>query len=391
MITRQALFTLHKYLDQFPVTALIGPRQVGKTTLAITLMEERPCLYLDLENYNDLAKLDDPLAFFSMHQDKLIILDEIQRKPELFAPLRGIIDARRRLNKKTSQFLILGSASVELLRQSSESLAGRIVYLEMTPFTLIEVMNSGYTSNQLWLRGGFPDSLIASNDMQSMIWRQMFIRSYIERDIPFFNPRLPSETLYRLWQMIAHQQGGLLNASQLALSLSVASPTVDRYIDLLVDLFLVRRLKPWSGNTKKRLVKSPKLYVRDSGILHALLNISTIDILFGHPVVGTSFEGYIIDNILSQLPLGMEAYFYRTARGAELDLYVIGAKTYAIEIKRSLQHNLSRGFHAACLELKPDYKFLIYDGVDTFTMQHDVIATNLTQFIQQLTKSGEIQ
>lgn len=276
----------------------------------------------------------------------------------------------------------MGSASVELLRQSSESLAGRIVYIEMGPFTLNEV--GVEHSSDLWLRGGYPDSYLADSEKQSLLWRQMFIKTYLERDILFFNPRYPSETLYRLWKMIAHSQGGLYNASQLALSLSISSPTVNQYVDLLVDLFLVRRLLPWFENTGKRLVKSPKLYVRDSGILHALLNITDRDTLLGHPNVGVSFEGYVIDNLLSQLPCGAEAFFYRTIRGAELDLYIRGlhGKTYAIEIKKSLNQKLSRGFYSACEDLKPDYKYVIYDGQEQFPLVDNVTACNMVTFIE---------
>lgn len=382
MIARYYFSLVQERLRQFPIVALVGPRQVGKTTLATMLGANCASLYLDLENYNDLAKLDDPIAFLSAHQDKLIVLDEIQRKPELFVSLRGLVDQAKRTGRKTGQFLILGSASVELLRQSSESLAGRIVYIEMGPFTLNEVGIEH--SSDLWLRGGYPDSYLADSEEQSLLWRQMFIKTYLERDILFFNPRYPSETLYRLWKMIAHSQGGLYNASQLALSLSISSPTVNQYIDLLVDLFLVRRLLPWFENTGKRLVKSPKLYVRDSGILHALLNITDRDTLLGHPNVGVSFEGYVIDNLLSQLPWGAEAFFYRTIRGAELDLYIRGlhGKSYAIEIKKSLNQKLSRGFYSACEDLKPDYKYVIYDGDEIFPLVNNVTACNMVTFIK---------
>src|SRR3990167_2256588 len=384
MLKRNDANILKERLTQFPVVALIGPRQVGKTTLAKTLLAQRPCLYLDLENYNDVAMLSDPIQFLSMNIDKLIILDEIQRKPDLFVSLRGIVDEAKQNGRKVGQFLILGSASGELLRQSSESLAGRIAYIEMAPLTIDEVRKGN--NNTLWLRGGYPDSFLAGSDEHSLLWRQMFIKTYLERDIPFFNPRFPTETLHRLWTMIAHQQGGLYNASQFAANLSISSPTIERYVGLLTDLFLIRRLAPWFLNTNKRLVKSSKLYIRDSGILHALLNIINLNALFGHPVLGASFEGYVIDNLLAHLPIGAEAYFYRTIRGAELDLYIrnLHGQSYAIEIKRSLNQTLSRGFYSACEDLKPEHKYPIYEGEKTFPLQHGVTAIGLVEFIRMI-------
>lgn len=382
MIKRKNYEEVINQLKNFPVVALLGPRQVGKTTLALSIVQTQSALYLDLENYQDLMKLDDPIAFLSMHQDKLIILDEIQRKPELFVSLRSLVDKNRQNNRPVGQFLILGSASMDLLKQSSESLAGRICYIEMSPITINEITFEE-TIQRLWLRGGFPDSLLASTDMASMTWRQMFIKTYLERDIPFFNQKIPTETLRRLWIMIAHHQGSLLNASQFAASLGISSPTVNRYIDLLVDLFLVRRLLPWYINTGKRLVKSPKLYIRDSGLLHALLNLSNLDQLLSYPIVGYSWEGFVIDNIVNQLPIGTEAYFYRTIRGAELDLYLrcVNNQTIAVEIKRSLNQKLSRGFFSACEELQPTYKIMIYDGVEKFPMSNGVIAMSLHHFL----------
>lgn len=383
MIKRRDYDIVMERLMQFPVVALLGPRQVGKTTLALSIAQSQSALYLDLENYQDLIKLDDPIAFLSLHQNKLIILDEIQRKADLFVSLRSLVDKGRQSGRPVAQFLLLGSASMELLKQSSESLAGRICYIEMSPI-MVNELDSVNMLPHLWLRGGFPDSLLATTDAGSMIWRQMFIKTYLERDIPFFNPRIPSETLRRLWIMIAHHQSGLFNASQFAMALGISAPTVHRYVDLLVDLFLIRRLQPWYDNTRKRLIKSPKLYIRDSGLLHALLNISNVEQLLCHAVAGYSWEGFVIDNILNQLPLGAEAYFYRTIRGAELDLYLTGVnhQSIAIEIKRSLNQKVSRGFFSACEELEPDKKIIIYDGVDMFPMSHGVTAMTLKHFLE---------
>jgi len=254
----------------------MGPRQVGKTTIALNISENIPSIYLDLENTLDLERVRDITAFHEENREKLIILDEVQRKPEMFASLRGIIDKERRKGNKAGQFLFLGSASIDLLQQSSESLAGRIAYLELHGIDVLEytAQNSGLLI-QLWLRGGFPESLLAASDQDSLEWRRDFIKTYLERDIPQLGPRIPAQTLDRFWTMLAHNQGGVMNAAQLARNLEVSAVTVGRYLDLMVDLLLVRRLQPWTFNVGKRLIRAPKVYVRDSGITHALLNIST--------------------------------------------------------------------------------------------------------------------
>lgn len=380
MIKRRYLQVVEEKLQNFPVVSLLGARQIGKTTLAQMIAAKRPSVYLDLENYQDLAKLENPIAYFELHADKLIILDEVQRKPELFAVLRGLIDKGRRSGHKHGQFLVLGSASLELLRQSSESLAGRIVYVEMSSISVTEIKNDRNSIQNLWLRGGFPDSLLAKSESISMEWRQAFIKTYLERDIPqFVSPRFPAETLRRLWTMLAHLHGTQLNVSRIATSLGVSGQTVARYIDLLVDLFLVRRLMPWHNNLGKRLVRSPKIYVRDSGILHALLNISNIDNLFCHPVMGASWEGFAIDNLLSFLPVGTEYYFYGTARGAEVDLVIKhpAGELLAIEIKHSLTPKISRGFYEVCKDIKPTQRYVVYDGDEKFSLGNDIYATNL--------------
>ncbi len=307
--------------------ALIGPRQVGKTTLALEVAKPRGAIYLDLENSEDRARLASPALYFESTEDKLVILDEIHRMPELFQTLRGVIDKGRRKKKGKGRFLILGSASMDLLRQSGESLAGRIAYIDMTPLTAMEVEDASTARQNLWLRGGFPDSYLTESDPASLALRKDFIRTYLERDIPMFGPRLPAEALQRLWTMLAHRQGSMLNASELARSLQVSTQSVTRYIDLLVDLLLVRRLPPYRANLGKRLAKSPKVYVRDSGLLHALLNIDSMNNLLRHPVVGTSWEGFVIETLLSFLPWLSTALFYRAAVGAEIDLILEHADT----------------------------------------------------------------
>ena len=340
MIRRNALQDVRTALGRQAAVALIGPRQVGKTTLALEIAEETGAVYLDLEAGADRAKLADPVLYLRQYEDRLVILDEIHRVPELFQELRGLIDAGRRRGRRTGRFLMLGSASIDLLRQSGESLAGRIEYVELGPLNVLEIDAGMKAATTLWVRGGFPDSFLAASDADSLAFRENFIRTYLERDVPLFGGRIPAETLGRLWTMLAHAQGAPLNASKLASSLAVSVPTVIRYIDLLADLLLVRRLPPFHANTGKRLVKSPKTYVRDSGIVHALLGIGDFDALAGHPVAGPSFEGFAIENILAACPPRTTAGFYRTAAGAEIDLVLDlpGRKgRWAVEIKRGLE------------------------------------------------------
>ncbi|MEM8568844.1 MAG: ATP-binding protein [Bacteroidota bacterium] len=384
MLNRKTLDKVIQKLQSISCVGLIGPRQVGKTTLAIEISEILPSIYLDLENPLDEAKLEDAVSFFQSNAAKLIILDEIQRKPEIFPILRGIIDKNRRDGRKNGQFLVLGSASVDLLRQSSESLAGRIHYIEMPA-----ILASEYEDiNTLWFRGGFPDSLLTADDAKSLDWRQGFISTYLERDVPFFAPRVPSTSVRRLWTMLAHYHGTFLNASTLASSLSVSNNTVTRYIDLMDDLFLVYRLQPWFSNIKKRLIKAPKVYVRDSGVLHALLNIPTRDSLLSHPVIGTSWEGFVIENIKGSLPKGSELFHYRASGGSEIDLIIQHAngKTIAVEIKRSSIPKVARGFYEAGKEVQPDEKYVIYQGIDSFYLPNDVLAIGLKDFIQEIEK-----
>jgi predicted AAA+ superfamily ATPase len=344
--------------------ALLGPRQVGKTTLAHAVADHTRALYLDLEARADREKLSDPALFLRAYEDRLVILDEIHRVPELFQALRGLIDEGRRHGRRYGRFLMLGSASIDLLRQSGESLAGRIAYIDMGPLDVLEAGQDEAGRQALWLRGGFPDSFLARSDAESLMLRDDFIRTYLERDVSQFGPRIPAETLERLWTMLAHGQGTLLNASRLAGGLSVKAPTVVRYIDLLVDLLLVRRLPPFHANTGKRLVKSPKVYVRDSGILHALLGIKDLNALAGHPVVGTSWEGFVVENLLGAAPERTLASFYRTSAGAEIDLVLDlpSGERWAIEIKRGLSAKPEKGFHLACEDLQPARRFVVYSG-----------------------------
>ncbi|MGV0951917.1 MAG: ATP-binding protein [Azonexus sp.] len=386
MISRHARLQVETALARQAAVALIGPRQVGKTTLALDIAADRPAIYLDLEASADREKLSDPVLFLGRHADKLVILDEIHRMPALFEALRGIIDSGRRTGQRTGRFLILGSAAIDLLRQSGESLAGRIEYVDLTPFCAIE-LDGDDALHRLWVRGGFPESFLSASDADSFQTRRSFIRTYLERDVPMFGPRIPAETLERLWSMLAHNQGTLLNASRLASGLAVSAPTVTSYIGLLVDLLLVRRLSPFHANVGKRLVKSPKTYVRDSGLVHALLGIETYDELLGHPVVGPSWEGFVIENLLAAAPNRTRASFYRTARGAEIDLLLeLGGRhgTWAIEIKRGLAAKAEKGFYIAVEDLQPARAFLVYSGMERYPKGDGVEAISVRELAEEL-------
>jgi len=384
MIKRRIHDKLDESIDHSPAVGLLGPRQVGKTTLALEMGATRPSLYLDLESPTDRAKLADAGRYLAEHEDKLVILDEVHRAPEIFQILRGLIDQGRRRGKVGGRFLLLGSASVELLKQSGESLAGRISYLELTPFDATEV--DGERMDRLWIRGGFPASFLAANDRISLDWREDFIRTYLERDVPQFGSRIPAETLRRFWTMLAHHQAGMHNAATLAQGLGVDGKTVARYLDLLVDLLLVRRLPPWHRNVGKRLVKSPKVFVRDSGLVHALLGLGNKEQLLGHPVVGPSWESFVLETLLVLAPRGTEANFYRTAAGAEIDLVLTlpGGKLWAVEIKRSSAPKLERGFHLACADLKPARRFVVYPGADRFPLDAETEVLGLAELGKRL-------
>ena len=359
---------LRDRLRHVPAVVLLGPRQVGKTTLALEIGAEAPSIYLDLEDENDRARLADPNRYFADHERELVILDEVHRVPELFQQLRGIIDRGRRSGKENGRFLLLGSAAMDLLKQSGESLAGRISFLELGPFDVLEV--GAAARDLLWVRGGFPRSFLAESDVESLQWRRDFIRTYLERDVAQFRPRIPSETLRRLWTMLAHNQSQLLNSNVLAQSLGVDNKSVARYLDLLVDLLLVRRLPPWHSNAGKRLVKAPKVYVRDSGIAHALLGIRDKEALLGHPVAGQTWESFVTETLIGAAPEGTEAHFYRTSNGTEIDLLLTlpNGDLWAIEIKRTSAPRVERGFYFACEDLKPQRRFVVYAGTESFPL-----------------------
>ena len=317
-----------------------------------------------------------------------MILDEVHHAPELFQALRGLIDRGRRKGKKAGRFLLLGSASIDLLQQSGESLAGRIFYLELAPLDALEIPTSELET--LWTRGGFPSSYLASTDAISFRWRQDFIRTYLERDILQFGPRLPAETLRCLWTMLAHNQSELLNTANLARALAIDAKTVARYLYLLVDLLLVRRLQPWHSSEGKRLVKTPKVYVRDSCIVHALLRLPSHEELLGHPVAGGSWEGFVIECLLAAVPEGTEPNFYRTSAGAEIDLLLTlpGNELWAVEIKRGSAPKLSRGFHQACHDLNPARRFFVYGGTERFPLSPDTDAIGLSELATLLSAVG---
>jgi predicted AAA+ superfamily ATPase len=377
MIKRLITPKIEQSLLEQAAVAIIGPRQVGKTTLAREIAESRPgSLYLDLEAREDREKLAEPALFLRRYENSLVVLDEIHRVPELFSSLRGIIDSGRRSGHGKGRFLVLGSASMDLLRQSSESLAGRISYIDMGPFNALEVAVDEDSLLALWTRGGFPGSYLAGSDTASLRWRGDFIRTYLERDVPQFGPRVPAGVLERLWTMLAHGQGTLLNASRLASALQISVPTVLRYIDLLADLLLVRRLQPFHSNVGKRMVKSPKVFIRDSGLVHALLGLGTFNDLSGHPVAGASWEGFVIESLLAAAPERTLASFYRTAAGSEVDLLleIPGRGLWAIEIKRSLSGRPEKGFYTACDDLKPEKRFLVNAGQEQYPIDAETSA-----------------
>ena len=372
MIKRALYPHLVNAIENNPAVALLGPRQVGKTTLALEAGRRFNAHYLDLESEQDRAKLSQPELYLADHRDKLVILDEVHRAPGLFPVLRGLIDQARRDGRKSAQYLLLGSASLDLLKQSGESLAGRIAYLELAPFNVLETQD--LPRDDLWVRGGFPESLLAPDALRSHRWRQDFIRTYLERDIPQFGPRIAAETLRRFWVMLAHHQGGLLNTAQFARNLGVDAKTAAGYFDLMADLLIVRRLPAWHANLGKRLVKSPKVYVRDSGLAHSLLNVADKETLLAHTIVGQSWECFVIENLLVSAGEKSQGYFYRTGGGAEIDLLLVwpDGKLWAVEIKRSLSPKLERGFHAACEDLAPVRKFVVYPGRERYRVAPDI-------------------
>lgn len=360
---------LKHYLDDFPAVALLGPRQCGKTTLASAYTAGLDnTIYLDLETPSDLRKLQDPELFFRIHKDRLVCLDEIQRKPELFPLLRGILDR----NNRNGQLLILGSASRDLIKQSSETLAGRIAYLELTPFLYTEIRSMEPEVTKIWNRGGFPRSFLATQDQSSVHWRTNFIRTFLERDIPQLGFNIPAATLGRLWRMLAHTQGQVLNSSNLGRALGVSHTTIRSYLDLLEQTFMLRILLPYQANIQKRLIKSPKVYIRDSGILHALLDIETSTDLLGHPVYGASWEGFVIEQVLAEFP-DWKPWFYRTAAGAELDLILTkGQRRIAVECKASTAPTVNKGFWNALEDLHIERAWIIAPVAEAYPIAEHV-------------------
>lgn len=382
-IERKIRTSIERSLKEYPVVGIVGSRQAGKTTLAKQIKSnlKAKTIYLDLELPSDLNKLRDAEIYLNQYSDNLVIIDEIQCQPSLFPLIRALVDK----NRKAGRFLILGSASPQLKRQAAESLAGRIIYHELTPFDLQEVDYK--KMRRLWLRGGYPKSFLTVSDDESMIWREAFIKTYLERDIPQLGIRIPAIQLRRFWTMIAHAQGQLWNASQMANNMGISAPTVRHYLDILDDTFIVRQLQPYYANIKKRLIKSPKVYIRDSGLLHSLLGNSTLDALYGHPAVGSSWEGFVIEQIIGILPRGWQFFFYRSSSGAEIDLLLINNKkaAIAVEIKYSLSPQAAKGFWSSYRDLNCRKGFIVYPGNETYPLGKDVFALplkNITDIIK---------
>lgn len=388
MIPRVAQDEVRERLTSAAAVVLLGPRQVGKTTLARQITDAWPggALYLDLERPADRRRVDDADAYLRGAAPRLSVLDEVHRAPGLFEVLRGVIDDNRRSGFRTGQFLLLGSASLDLIQYSSESLAGRVSHVDLSGIDVDEAAGVGIPESTVWVRGGFPDSLTAESDRESLRWRIDLVRSYLERDVPMFAPRLPAETLRRLWTMLAHSSGGLFNAARLGRSLGITGPTVDRYVDLLADLGLVRRLPPWHVNTTKRLTKSPKVYVRDTGLIHALLEIESLHDLRGHPSAGHSFESLAVESIATAVG-NVSAHHYRTASGDEIDLVLVrgGQPEVAIEVKLSTSPTIGAGFHRACRDLGVPRRFVVHPdiGADPYLVS-GVTVIGLTRLVAEL-------
>jgi len=363
---------------------------VGKTTLALQIAQQhlgKKSSYLDLELDTDLSKLNDTESYLRRFENQLLIIDEVQRKPDLFRVLRGLVDIRKRAGESTGQFLLLGSASRDLLQQSSETLAGRIRYMELSPFSVLEAYENdplGFNPQKLWFRGGFPNSYLAATDNESWEWRNDFISSYVERDIPLMGPQVAATRMKTFWTMLAHYHGQQVVFSELGKGLEVSHTTIRSYLDILTDFYMVRQIQPWAGNTKKRLIKSPKIYLRDTGLLHKLLNISDFDSLLGHPVVGASWEGFVAENIIVNLSNKWQYSYYRTTTQTEIDLVLEGPgnQIWAVEIKRSAAPSLSKGFHTACGDIGATKKFVIYSGTERFPMSEKTEAIGLIEFLK---------
>lgn len=376
MIKRTLQSSIGESLKKFPVVGIVGSRQIGKTTLAKMIRQaiKTKSVYLDLELPSDLNKLQSPELYLRQFSDRLVIIDEIQRMPSLFPLMRALVDQKR----SGGRFLILGSASPEMIKHASESLAGRIVYHELSPFTFAE---TGFDRREkLWLRGGYPRSFLAGNDDESFAWRESFIRTYLEMDLPQLGIRVPAPQIRRFWTMLAHVHGQLWNASRIAGSLGITAPTVKHYLDILEETFVARVLAPWFSNTKKRLIKSPKVYIRDSGLLHALLRIPTIEDLRSHPIAGSSWEGFVIEQLLGRIPRDWQAHYYRTSAGAEIDLLLHDRRNrpVAVEIKYSMTPQVTKGFWIAMDDLSCKKGYVVYPGDDAYPIAENVSALPLT-------------
>jgi predicted AAA+ superfamily ATPase len=382
LIERKIESFVNENLSVFPAVAILGSRQCGKSTLVKMLYQNSDAyLYLDLQNLDDLNKLREPVLFFQANQDATICLDEIQLVPELFSVLRSEIDR----NRRPGRFILLGSASQDLIQKTSESLAGRVGLIELTPFTIEEVeQNANFELNKCWFRGGYPDSYLASSDRGSVLWRENFLRTYIERDIPQLGFQIPALQLRRLLTMCAHNQGQLFNSSKLGESLGVTYQTVRRYIDLMEQTFIIRSLPPFEKNIKKRLVKSPKIYVRDSGLLHRLLQVDDFNSLMGNPVFGASWEGFVIENIISSLR-DCRFSFYRSATGDELDLLIErGNRTIAVECKASSAPQVTKGFWSALETIRPDKTYIVAPIPAAYPFKKDVEVCGLSDFLKRV-------
>lgn len=384
-VSRQAESVIGQLLQEFPVIALLGPRQSGKSTLVQHFIEGRKdCVYLDLELPSDQRKLSDPELYFKMHQDELICMDEIQRFPGIFEIMRSRIDQ----NHRNGQFIILGSASRDLIKQSSETLAGRIAYIELSPFQFNELFDENANNKdvlqQLWLRGGFPRSYLAMGEAESFRWREQFVRTFLERDIPQLGIQIPALTMRRLWQMCTHYQGQMINASKIGQSLGYSHVSIRRQLDVLEQTFMIRLVPPFEANVKKRLVKTPKIYLRDTGILHALLDIETQEQLFGHPVFGASWEGLAIESILNTIP-NWQYGFYRTSAGAELDLIIQrGGKSFGFEFKASSNPQVNRGFWNAIDDLNLEHVWIVAPVNESYPIKENVTITSLGGLLTRL-------
>jgi uncharacterized protein len=386
MIHRSASDLILRNLTVFPAVNLIGPRQVGKTTLAKWLQTQlpKPSIYVDLQDEQDWDRMANARLFLSEHADQCVIIDEIQRLPTLYTQLRSLIDSYR----QPARFMLLGSASPSIIKGVSESLAGRVSFVELAPFSLPELQQTDTAWQQHWVRGGFPDALSMPTDALAAEWFDAFIRTFVERDLREMGYNLTPALFTRLLRMLAHLQGQLLNLTNLANSLDTSTATLGRYIDLLEGGFLTYRLLPWHNNPGKRLVKTPKIYLRDSGLLHYLLRIRTYDDLLGHPSLGASWEGYVIEQIIRVTHRRWEYYFYRTQHGSEVDLVLIDLRgnVYCLEIKFSSAPVVSKGFYLSIQDLKPVHSYIVIPAGAPYSKAENITVIGLTDFLAQITR-----